>query len=517
MNGALASDPVVVIGSGLAGLVTALQLAPQPVLLITRAELGAGSSSQWAQGGIAASVGGDDDATLHAEDTLNAGAGLCDEVIVRLITGGAASAIAMLKNFGVQFDRDASGEFVVGQEAAHSRRRIVHVGGDGAGAAIMRVLIERVINTPSITVMAGFEVRRLLMADGQVAGVACLSRGGLVKIAASRVVLATGGLGGLYSASTNPVGNYGQGIMLAARAGAVLRDMEFVQFHPTALDVACTPLPLVSEAVRGEGAVLVNEEGTRFLAGVPGAELAARDIVARAISTEMVRGGKVYLDARQALGSHFTKCFPVIDAACKRAGIDPSIELIPVRPAVHYHMGGVETDCDGRTSVSGLWAAGEVACTGLHGANRLASNSLLEAAVMGMRVAQDILATPAPAQPPFLQDEKMLFTADPSPVRTLVSAHLGVLRDGKGLVQAIAALLPMVFDDGVSGDPALVALLIAVFAEHRKESRGGHARTDYPDALPALTSQSMTLHQALDFAKTCISCGDMWVKTHALA
>lgn len=509
-------NPVVVIGSGLAGLVTALKLSPQPVLLVTRAELGAETSSQWAQGGIAAAVGSDDNPALHAEDTILAGNGLCDEAIVRMITREAPAVIAMLEGFGVRFDRDAAGRLVVGQEAAHCRRRIVHVGGDGAGAAIMRALIGRVHYTPSITVVAGVEVRRLLMACGRVAGVLCASDAGPVQIASSRVVLATGGLGGLYSATTNPTGNYGQGIMLAARAGAMLGDMEFVQFHPTALDVPRTPLALVSEAVRGEGAVLVNEAGARFLADVPGAELAARDIVARAISVEQRQGGKVYLDSRPTIGSSFATRFPVIDAACQQAGIDPARDLIPVRPAVHYHMGGVVTDKNGRTSVSGLWAAGEVACTGLHGANRLASNSLLEAAVMGMRVAGDVLRQPARDLLP-LPSESLPAAAQITPIRALVSTHLGVLRNSEGLADAIAAFLPRVQTDDADNDPALVALLIAVFAEQRRESRGGHARVDFPNAHPIAVRQSMTLGQVLHYAQAHVAHPDLRVKARGRA
>lgn len=508
-----AQNAVVVIGSGLAGLVTALKLAPQPVLLITRAGLGAESSSQWAQGGIAASVGDDDSAVLHANDTCLAGDGLCDAATVRLITGEAPAAIAMLESFGVRFDRDATGKLIVGLEAAHSRRRIVHVGGDGAGAAIMQALVQRVLQTPSITVMAGVEVRRLVTVDGCIAGVLGVSNGKPVQIATSRVVLATGGLGGLYQATTNPMGNYGQGIMLAARAGAVLADMEFVQFHPTALDVPRTPLTLVSEAVRGEGAVLLNERGERFLADVPGAELAPRDVVARVISAEISRGGKVFLDARQALGAGFARRFPIIDQACKQGGIDPGHDLIPVRPAVHYHMGGVATDSHGRSSIAGLWAAGEVACTGLHGANRLASNSLLEAAVMGMRVADDMTAShPLPMVHMPVPPE-----VDLSKLRPLVSSHLGVLRQADGLRQAITALLSMVEADDKTSDPAIVALSIAVFAYLRKESRGGHARLDYSDRLPTQDRQLMSLSKVLGFAHELISDDCAVVKSRARA
>lgn len=262
-------DRIIVIGSGLAGLVTALSLAPHPVTIVTRAALGAETSSAWAQGGIAASMGTDDSEALHTADTLAAGDGLCDPDIVEMITSAAPAAIAMLERFGVRFDRNAEGELALGLEAAHGRRRIVHAGGDGSGAEIMRSLTAAVLAAPSISVMSGLQVRRLLVNDDRITGLLCASASGPVQIAASRVVLATGGLGGLYDGTTNPSGNYGQGIMLAARAGAVLSDMEFVQFHPTALDVPLYPQPLVSEAVRGEGAVLINERGERFMASTP--------------------------------------------------------------------------------------------------------------------------------------------------------------------------------------------------------------------------------------------------------
>jgi L-aspartate oxidase len=493
----------VVVGSGLAGLIAALTLAPEPTVIVTRGALGAETSSAWAQGGIAASLGADDNPGLHLADTLAAGDGLCDPGVAGGIIGEAQDAIALLQRYGVRFDQNASGEFALGLEAAHSRRRIVHAGGDGSGAAIIRALAAAVAATPSIAVLEGFEARRLLTADGSICGLLCSGPTGDIVLPSSRVLLATGGLGGLYEATTNPTSNFGQGIALAARAGAVLADMEFVQFHPTALDSRRRPLALVSEAVRGEGAELVNERGERFMADTPGAELAPRDVVARAISAEIARGGRVFLDTRRALGPRFGVRFPAIAALCHEAGIDPGSALIPVRPAVHYHMGGVATDEEGRSSVAGLWVAGETASTGLHGANRLASNSLLEATVMGARAAHNMSlfrSQPAlgdiPSTPPI---------ADSASIRTVVSRHLGVLRNAGAMHGAIASLLPLAEGDGASSDPAIVALLIAVFASLRRESRGAHARTDFPLKQLVARRRKMALDEALAIARAATS------------
>ncbi|KAB2701198.1 L-aspartate oxidase [Ochrobactrum sp. Kaboul] len=489
----MTTTPVLVIGSGLAGLMTALTLSPQPVLLVTAGSLGLSGSSALAQGGIAASVGADDSAALHLADTIAAGDGLCDRGVAAEIIEAGADVVAALEAHGVHFDRKADGSFSLGLEAAHSRHRIVHVDGDATGAGIMRALTAKVLATPSITVMENTRALRLIRQDGRVVG-ACLKNVG--PVAARAVVLATGGIGGLYNATTTPLGNLGQGAALAGRAGAVLADMEFVQFHPTALAVSAPRLPLISEAVRGEGAQLVNDRGERFMADVPGRELAPRDVVARAIGSEIAQGRKVYLDARTALGARFATRFPGIDALCKQHGIDPSRDLIPVRPATHYHMGGIRADADGRSSLPGLWAVGEAACTGLHGANRLASNSLLEAAAMGLRAARALgdeeavaVRHPVPVSLPQ--------SSDPEPVRRIVSSHLGLLRDEEGLRSAITTLLPLAETD----DAAAVALVAAVAAFERRESRGSHARTDHPQKHAEAKRRFHTFETAFALAR----------------
>lgn len=493
------NDPVVIIGSGIAGLVTALALAPQPVLLLTRAGLGQASSTALAQGGVAASTGPDDDTALHLSDTLIAGAGLCDAGAATAILGAARDAVDMLIRHGMRFDLAADGGLALGLEAAHSRRRILHAQGDGTGAALSRALTKAALACPTITVLTGAEARRLSVAHGRIAGVDMLHQGQPVHIPAARVVLATGGIGGLYDATTNPTGNYGAGIAMAARAGAVLTDMEFVQFHPTALATTRQPLSLISEAVRGEGAILLNDLDQRFMADIAGAELAPRDVVARAIHAQICAGRHVFLDARKAPGAGFAARFPGIAALCRAEGIDPSRDLIPVRPAAHYHMGGIMTDAQARSSVAGLWAVGECASTGLHGANRLASNSLLEGAVMGLAAAHDIAASDSLRPQPSAVTP--IGAADPAPVRAIVSRHLGILRDRTGLDAAITQLLPMALADDAGADPALVALSIAVFARLRDESRGAHSRRDHPATHPRSARRFMNLPQIIAAAK----------------
>ena len=481
----------VIIGGGLAGLMTALVLAPQPVLLLTRAPLGFEASSALAQGGIAASLGADDNMSLHLADTLAAGDGLCDEAVAAAILASAPAAIEQLARLGVQFDRDAGGSLLLGLEAAHSRRRIVHAGGDATGRDMIRALARKAYETPSITVCEA-TARRLIVDDNAVTGVLCETERGPVVFAADRIVIATGGIGGLFLHGTNPAGSFGQGIALAARAGAAMADLEFIQFHPTALDSASYPLKLISEAVRGEGAILVDERGDRFMANERGAELAPRDVVARAVWRHMAAGHRVFLDTRHIAGLDMARRFPTITALCREAGINPVTQAIPIRPAAHYHMGGISVDLRGRTSVDGLWACGEVACTGLHGANRLASNSLLEAAVCGGWVARDIAATAAARRrKPRLPDGSAPH-GDPASVRPILSRAAGVLRDGEGLRAAAQALYPLAISHGAASDAAIVGLMIVIAALRRCESRGAHARTDFPaHAKPA---QRSTLH-----------------------
>jgi len=491
---------VVIVGAGVAGLSTALRLAPKPVVVLSKAPLAAEGSTIWAQGGVAAALGEDDGPAQHEADTLAAGDGLCDAKIVERFSRTAPASIRWLADQGARFDRDAEERLALGLEAAHSRRRIVHAQGDGTGLEIMRALVAAVRRTPSVEVLEGAEARRLIVDDGRIVGVFARCGDADLTIATDAVVIATGGVGGLFETSTNPLGSFGQGLALAARAGARLIDLEFVQFHPTALDVPASPAPLVSEAVRGEGAVLVDDLGERFMSDVPGRELAPRDVVARAIWRRRAEGRRVFLDARNCLGARFAKRFPAISAICEQWNVDPANGLIPVRPAQHYHMGGVQANAEGRTSVAGLWACGEVACTGLHGANRLASNSLSEALVFAAAVAESVAGAAGSRRPQKLRVAARP-PADPRPVRPLLSAAAGVERSGEALRAGIAALAPLATSDGPAADPAAVALALCVAALHREESRGAHARSDFPDRAEPATRRSLSLDEALASAR----------------
>lgn len=499
---ALAGRPVI-IGGGAAGLMTALQLAPRPVVLLSRSPLGAEASSMWAQGGLAAAVGDDDDPALHLKDTVAAGAGLCDEAVASRIVREAPAAVGRLARLGVGFDRWPDGSWRLGLEAAHSRKRIVHATGDGTGREIMRALIAAARNCPSIALLEGLEARRLIVEDNAIRGVLAASAHGPLAIATGCVVLATGGIGGLFLDSTNPAGCFGQGLALAARAGAELSDLEFIQFHPTAFDGPSRPMPLLTEAIRGDGATLIDETGQRFMADEAGAELAPRDIVARAVWRRRAQGHRVFLDARQNPGKDLAQRYPVISSFCRMAGIDPATDPIPVRPAVHYHMGGIAVDGEGRSTVEGLWACGEVSRTGLHGANRLASNSLMEAIVCAQWVAESIKAVSASAARPRTAGV-LPPPSDPSTVRPLVSHGLGVLRDRQAIERVIRNLHPVVADNGAASDPALVGLMMAVAAWRREESRGGHYRTDFPDTLSAGVRSTTTLSEALSAAREIV-------------
>jgi L-aspartate oxidase len=498
---------VVIIGGGLAGLFCALKLAPRPVTVITAAPLGEGASSAWAQGGIAAAVAKGDSPEAHAADTIAAGAGLVDEHVAHGLAREAPARIDDLLRYGVPFDRDLEGRLAVGQEAAHSARRIVHVQGDRAGQAILAALTAAVRATPSIRVIEGYLAEELFTENGAVTGLRLRSADDPVArpvtIAAGAIVLATGGSGHLYAVTTNPPEARGLGLAIAARAGALIADPEFVQFHPTAIMVERDPAPLATEALRGEGAVLINGKGERFMQSVDRlAELAPRDVVARGVFAEVAAGRGAFLDARDALGARFAEKFPTVHASCIAAGIDPARAPIPVAPAAHYHMGGIAVDARGRSSLQGLWAAGEVSCTGAHGANRLASNSLLEAVVYAARIAEDIfgqeVASPAHrAEPPVPRNCAFPARAAQN-LRAMMTSHVGVIRDRARLAEAVRSFAAIERDTGniALRNMATSALLVAASALLRQESRGGHHRSDYPALSPIARRTMTTLAQA---------------------
>ncbi|MEZ5456928.1 MAG: FAD-dependent oxidoreductase [Lysobacteraceae bacterium] len=388
---------VIVIGSGVAGLSVALAAAPRRVLLLSAGRWALDGASGWAQGGIAVAWSDTDSVESHVEDTFRAGAGLGNRAVIQQICAAAPEAIRWLDALGCRFDRNA-GQLHLAREAAHTQARVVHAGGDGTGAEVMRTLKQAVSTNPAIEIHEGVRAQALLQDEqGRVAGVRCIDQAGRAYVFRAPVcVLATGGVGQLFAYTTNPPSAQGQGLSLALEVGAELADLEFVQFHPTALRpmsspdrVAASALPLLSEALRGAGAVLVDASGAPIMQGVAGGDLAARDVVARAVYAADLRGG-AWLDARDAIGSTFPQRFPAAFACCMQQGIDPRVQAIPVVPAAHYHMGGVRTDSDGWSTVAGLAAVGEVACTGLHGANRLASNSLLEGLVMGRHLGEQL-------------------------------------------------------------------------------------------------------------------------------
>ena len=482
-----------VVGSGVAGLHAAWRASEHDeVVVLTKRSL-FDSATAYAQGGIAAALGAGDSPELHREDTLAAGAALCDAAAVQVLVEEGPARVRELHTAGADFDLEPSGRFKLGKEAAHSRNRIVHAHGDQTGAEVARTLIARVRQSGNVQVIETARVLDLICDAGRVCGVRASVAGSAVEFIADAVVLATGGCGQIYRHTTNPQVATGDGFAIAHRADVRLADMEFVQFHPTALDTPENPLALVSEAVRGEGAVLLNDRGERFMpARHRLAELAPRDVVAREIFREREGGRKVYLDARH-LGASFAERFPGITALCRARGIDPGSELIPVTPAAHYMMGGIVTDLVGRSSLPRLYAAGEVSRTGVHGANRLASNSLLEGLVFAERVARDLIATPklggVPRRgswtvPPLADRGAAQVAADA--VRSLMWEHAGIVRTARGLRTAVATLLELEqrLPEGATEELNIVqtAHLVAEAALLRKESRGGHFRGDFPRA-----------------------------------
>jgi len=501
----------VAVGCGLAGLRTAIELgaAGAKVLVLAKSVL-TDSATEWAQGGIAAALSDDDEVSLHEEDTLRAGDGLCDPAAVHVMVEEGPQYIHELMEWGTEFDR-AGSKLAFTREAAHSRSRILHAHGDSTGKEISRALLAKAHTIPGILLRAHAVTTELVTKDGRVTGLRFLDErtNEQHEVEAQAVVLATGGLGQVYPETTNPPVATGDGMAIAYAAGAVLADLEFVQFHPTALAVKGAPRFLLSEALRGEGAILRNADLERFMKKHHEAgELAPRDIVSRAIVAEMMRTRSdfVYLDLTHLKEEYVKKRFPRIYQTCQSYGVDITSDLVPVRPAAHYAMGGVKTDLAGRSSLPGLYVAGETACTGVHGANRLASNSLLEGLVFGARAGKAMLTDAkvakkrAAAWPESARAEGKAAgnppqttalagaTAGLQKIRALLWKDAGIIRNGRELKEGLEALAAL--EPPRSETPARASLetwniwqlgqLIMRCALAREESRGGHYRSDFP-------------------------------------
>lgn len=490
---------IVIIGSGIAGLTAAVHAKHRDVLILSKSAFADGGSSPLAQGGVAAAVGPADSPVSHAKDTMEAGAGLCREEVVRAVTREGPERIAELLALGAGFDRSQAGNLDLGREGAHDHARVVHAEGDATGAEIVRALRSVVESEDRIEILDHTLVLELVVDRGRVAGVLCADVDGRpFLVAANAVVLATGGVGRLFSATTNPAESTGDGLAMAARAGASLAGLEFVQFHPTALDVNADTTPLLTEALRGEGALLVDENGRRIMEGVhPRLELAPRDIVARAIWNELQVGGRVFLDAT-ALADEFADRFPSVLGLCLDHGLDPRVRPMPVTPAAHYHMGGVVVGLDGSTSLRRLWACGEVSWTGLHGGNRLASNSLLEALVFGRRVGRSVTevsrdqasaqrtasaagrAGISIARHPWARPTDSVVAE----LRTVMWRDVGLVRSMTGLRRAQLDIDRLGRGRGNRGGEIAnlltVARLVTTASTIRTESRGAHFRRDFP-------------------------------------
>jgi L-aspartate oxidase len=512
-SGWTTSADVIVIGSGVAGLTTALRVRAQgrSVLLVTKATVDEGST-RWAQGGIAAALADDDSPEEHLRDTLEAGGGLCNEEAVRILVTEGPDAVRELIAWGARFDTDPTGSISLTREGGHHRNRIAHAGGDATGAEVSRALVAAVSADPGIEIVENALVLDLLKDHGGVAVGVTLHvigpgrRDGVGAALAPVVVLATGGFGQVFGQTTNPYVSTGDGVALALRAGAAVADLEFVQFHPTVMwlgPLAQGQQPLVSEAVRGEGAVLVDDAGERFMLGEhPMADLAPRDVVAKAIRRRMRVTGDahMWLDGRQLGADMWVHRFPTILASCRLRGIDPVTDLIPVAPAQHYASGGVMTDLDGRSTIPGLYACGEVACSGVHGANRLASNSLLEGLVFGRRIA-DAIENDQPERRVIAQSDihdarntsgSVVANTIRRSLQQRMDIDAGVLRSAESLIEARTWIDEVLTNEEFHGSPRTedweatnVITVARVLVEHawlREETRGSHWREDHPDA-----------------------------------
>ena len=497
------SSDVIIVGSGIAGLTTALQIRAYgySVLLVTKARVDEGST-KWAQGGIAAALGPGDSPAAHEADTLKAGAGLCDRKAVHALVTEGPDAVARLIARGAVFDRAASGEIALTREGGHLTNRILHAGGDATGAEISRALLAAVTEDPGIEVIEHALVLDALKGpSGRVCGVTLHvigegSRDGVGRALAKAVILGTGGLGQVFAQTTNPSVSTGDGVALALRAGADVADVEFIQFHPTVLYLGAKSSgqqPLISEAVRGEGAILRNDAGDQFMIGIhPLADLAPRDVVAKAIMSEMLKTGAshVWLDVSKV--ANFSERFPNIYQSCLAHGINPEKDLIPVAPAAHYASGGVRVDLAGRSSVPGLYACGETACTGVHGANRLASNSLLEGLVFAARIADDIHRTlrKLERENPVDNSSREILIAPQArdEISLAMSVGAGVIRTAESLSKTSTALAKV--GEQFSTNPCVeawettnlftLAQVIVASALIREETRGSHWREDFP-------------------------------------
>ena len=470
--------PLVIVGGGVAGMAVALAAAPVPVQWLCRSRRGDGTASMLAQGGIAAALGAADSTVDHVADTLAAGAGHNNTAIVRWLCTQAPAAIDWLVSLGANFDRDARGHLQLGREGGHRASRIVHAGGDATGAEVTRAMYRHLQVVAHIHCREGVDVDALLLRGGRVCGVRVHSTSGAEEIEASAVVLATGGIGAAFARTSNPSGADGSGLALGLRAGAAARDLEFMQFHPTALDVReghC--LPLITEALRGAGAKLMDTSGLPLMRGVHAqGDLAPRDVVARRVWQVLQEGRGAWLDAREVEGDWPLR-FPTVLAACLAHGIDPRRERIPITPAAHFHMGGLCTDLDGSTTMPGLYAVGEVACNGVHGANRLASNSLLEGVLCGQRLGRLLSRLPQ-VQPrgayAWRERGDALSDAMQRELRNLLWQAAGPVRDESGLRHAMLTCAAW----QEHGWQARLAHALLAAARQRRESLGAHYRSD---------------------------------------